>query len=100
MDWVKKSFVGIAAALIFSNGIAKADPLPVQGIQDEEWRFDVSPYLFLPASVSGDSTVAGQSASLDLDTSDLLDFFKDYRVEIRANMTLLIKNPISLKIEA
>ncbi len=50
-----------------------ADPLAPPGISDSEWRASFSPYIFLPASVTGDSTIAGQTASLDLDTGDLLD---------------------------
>jgi len=50
-----------------------ADPFAPPGIDDSEWRVDLSPYVFLPYSVSGDSTIAGQTVSLDLDTSDLLD---------------------------
>jgi hypothetical protein len=38
-----------------------------------EWRVDFSPYVFLPYSVDGDSTIAGQTVSFELDTSDILD---------------------------
>ncbi len=51
-----------------------ADPLAPPSLEDSEWRVDFSPYLFLPVSVTGDSTIAGQTSSLDLDASDLLDF--------------------------
>ncbi len=51
-----------------------ADPMAPPSIDDSEWRVDFSPYLFLPYSVSGDATIAGQTASFELDTSDLLDF--------------------------
>ena len=50
-----------------------ADPFVPPSLEDSEWRFSFSPYVFLPVSVTGDSTIAGQTASLDLDTSDLLD---------------------------
>ncbi len=50
-----------------------ADPMAKPGINDSEWRVDVSPYVFFPISVDGDSTVAGQIVSMDLDGSDILD---------------------------
>ncbi len=50
-----------------------ADPLALPSFNDSEWRVDFSPYVFLSVSVSGDSTVAGQTISIDLDTSDILD---------------------------
>ncbi len=50
-----------------------ADPFAPPSLKDSEWRVDFSPYIFLPASVTGDSTIAGQTASLDLDNGDLLD---------------------------
>jgi len=52
---------------------ARAEPLTPSGKNDSEWRADFSPYLFLPVSVTGDSTIAGQTTSLDLDAGDLLD---------------------------
>ena len=51
----------------------RADPMAPPGIDDSEWRVSISPYVFLPVAVTGDSTIAGQTASLDFDTSDLLD---------------------------
>ena len=52
---------------------ARADPMAVSSFDDSEWRVDFSPYVFLPYSVEGDSTIAGQTVSFDLDTSDILD---------------------------
>ena len=52
---------------------AKADPLNVRGVSDDEWRFSVTPYLFLPVSTSGESTVAGATVDVDLDLSDVLE---------------------------
>ena len=37
----------------------------------DEVRFSITPYLFLPISVTGTSTVAGGAADLDLDLGDL-----------------------------
>ncbi len=52
---------------------SRAEPLAPPGINDNQWRFSLTPYIFLPADVSGDSTVAGQTVSIDFDTSELLD---------------------------
>ena len=54
-------------------GEGRADSLTRPSMDDAKWRFDFTPYIFLPASVKGDSTIAGQTVSVDLDTSDLLD---------------------------
>ncbi len=75
---MKRAIRTILAAFIFVIGVgtfdeARADPLATPGISDSEWRADFSPYFFLPVSVTGDSTIAGQTASLDLDAGDLLD---------------------------
>ncbi|SHJ54477.1 hypothetical protein SAMN05444000_11012 [Shimia gijangensis] len=39
----------------------------------DDWTFDLSVYAFLPGSLSGSSTIAGQKVPLDLDLSDALD---------------------------
>ena len=38
---------GLAALMIGQSGMAFADPLGLRGASDDEWRFTVSPYLFL-----------------------------------------------------
>jgi len=50
-----------------------AEPLAPPSFKDSEWRASFSPYLFLPVSVTGDSTIAGQTAAFDFDTADILD---------------------------
>lgn len=60
----------------------RADPLARPSFNDAEWRYDITPYIFLRSSVTGDSTVAGQTVSLDLDTSDLLDML-DFAISAR-----------------
>ncbi len=75
---MKRAIRTILAAVIVIIGVGKfdevrADPLALSSFNDSEWRVDFSPYLFLPYDVSGDSTIAGQTASFDLDTSDILD---------------------------
>ena len=39
----------------------------------DAWKFDLSGYLFAPASTTGSSTIAGQTVPLDLSLSDALD---------------------------
>ncbi len=62
---------------------SRAEPLAPPGINDNQWRFSLTPYIFLPADVSGDSTVAGQTVSIDFDTSELLDIL-DFAFATRA----------------
>ena len=75
MKRVNRTVLAMFIIVIGLVGIdeVRADPLAPPSIDDSEWRIDISPYVFLPVSVTGDSTVSGQTASLDLDTSDLLD---------------------------
>jgi len=76
---MKRAIRTILAVIFIIIGVGKfdevhADPMAPPSINDSEWRVDFSPYIFLPFEISGDSTVAGQTASFDMDTSDLLDF--------------------------
>lgn len=80
-----------------------ADPIAPPSLKDSEWRVDFSPYVFLPASVTGDSTIAGQTASLDLDTSDLLDllsFALSGRLEVWKGDFGIILDGYYVKLEA
>jgi opacity protein-like surface antigen len=75
---MKRAIRTILAVFLIVIGVGKfnevrADPLALSSFNDSEWRVDFSPYIFLPYDVSGDSTIAGQTASFDLDTSDILD---------------------------
>jgi hypothetical protein len=69
---MKKVTTIIAATAIISTSAA-ADPLTPRNMSDEEWRFSVSSYAFVPVSTTGDSTVAGGTVDLDFDLSDALD---------------------------
>jgi hypothetical protein len=63
---------------------ALAEPIPLAGQSETEWRHTLSVYAFLPARTSGDSTVAGVTVPLDLDFGDaleLLDFAAAGRYE-------------------
>jgi hypothetical protein len=75
---MKRAIRTILAVFLVVIGVGKfdevrADPLALSSFNDSEWRVDFSPYVFLPVTVEGDSTVSGQTASVDLDTSDILD---------------------------
>ena len=75
---MKRAIRTILAAVIIVIGVGtfdevRADPLALSSFNDSEWRVDFSPYVFFPVSVDGDSTVSGQTVSLDLDASDILD---------------------------
>ncbi len=74
----------LAALMIGPSGMAFANPLGPSGASDDEWRFTVSPYLFLPVSTTGTSTVAGGTVDLDLSLKDVLkhlDFALSGRAE-------------------
>jgi len=62
----------IAALMVGPSGMAFADPLGLRGASNDEWRFTVSPYLYLPVSTTGTSTIAGASVDLDLSLKDVL----------------------------
>jgi len=75
---------GLAVLMLGQSGMAFADPLGLRGASDDEWRFSVAPYFFVPVSTTGTSTVAGGSVDLDLNLKDLLDhlnFMASGRVE-------------------
>jgi opacity protein-like surface antigen len=42
----------------------------------DAWRFELTPYLWVPVSIDGDSTVDGTTAPVDLSLGDLLDHFQ------------------------
>lgn len=75
----------LAAAMIGGlTSTAVAEPIPLAGQSEDDWRHTLSIYAFLPARTSGTSTVAGQSVPLDLDLGDavkLLDFAAAGRYE-------------------
>ncbi len=90
---MKRLFRAILAMSVITVSLvnienARADPLAPPSFKDSEWRVDLTPYLMIPFSISGDTTVAGQTTSLDFDASDLpdlldlLNFAFSGRVEI------------------
>jgi len=42
---------------------------------DSGWQIDAQPYIWIPASIKGDSTVSGSTAKLDLTFGDIIDDF-------------------------
>ncbi len=105
---MKRANRTILAAFLIVIGLidideVQADPLAPPSLNDSEWRVDFSPYIFLPASVTGDSTIAGQTASLDLDTGDLLDllsFALSGRLEVWKGDFGVILDGMYIKLEA
>ena len=65
------SSVGAIAALTALPMQATAGP-PVLSFSDE-WTSGLTVYLFAPVSTEGTSTIAGQSADIDMNLSDALD---------------------------
>jgi hypothetical protein len=69
---MKRATMIIAATAIMSASAA-ADPLTPRNMNDDEWRFSVSTYAFIPLSTTGTSTIAGGEVDLDFDLADALD---------------------------
>lgn len=69
----------LICALVFLTGVlsmpglSRAQSLPAPGQNETGWRHGASFYLFTPLRTTGTSTVAGQSAELDLNLGDVLD---------------------------
>jgi hypothetical protein len=55
------------------GGGAMAQSLAPPTFDDDAWRFAITPYLFLPVTTTGDATVAGVTADVDLDLGDVFD---------------------------
>lgn len=71
---IKLTFTLIcSAAAVAAGSSAKAEPIPLAGQSETEWRHSASIYAFLPARTSGTSTIAGTTVPLDLDLGDALD---------------------------
>lgn len=67
--------VGAPSALgvVALGGGAMAQSLAPPTFDDDAWRFAITPYLFLPVTTTGDATVAGVTADVDLDLGDVFD---------------------------
>ncbi len=62
---------GILAVTL--GNTAQAQALTRSDAEDEGWRHSITPYLFLPLTTKGTSTVSGVTTELDLSLSDILD---------------------------
>lgn len=51
--------------------MVRAQSLPTAGEADDDWRFAITPYAFLPVSTTGTSTIAGYESNVDLSLSDI-----------------------------
>lgn len=58
--------------LLAASGVV-AEPLARDWQDENNWRYSITGYAFLPASTEGTSTVAGTNVVLDLDLGDALD---------------------------
>jgi hypothetical protein len=85
MQKQSSKFAKLSALLIaLASTAAVAEPIPLAGQSETEWRHTMSLYAFLPARTSGDSTIAGATVPLDLNLSEavkLLDFAMAGRYE-------------------
>ncbi len=45
--------------------------------EPDGWEVELIPYVWVPASVSGDSTVAGGTVGIDLGTDEMMDLFDE-----------------------
>ncbi len=71
----------------------EAEPQPEPTLQPTEpvsrpapspsWKFAVTPYFLVPFSVDVDATVAGRSASIDLDFRDILSLDRAFNIGLR-----------------
>lgn len=71
-----KQFLKPIVPCIIATGLlhnpAAAQTLSLLG-ETDDWRVSVAPYLFLPVTTTGTSTIAGVTADVDLDLSDVLE---------------------------
>ncbi len=76
MNRIIHSFVLAALTTSVSTGSGVAQSFDTAEASDDDWRFTVQPYLFLPVRTQGTSTVAGTSVDLDLDLGEVLDILQ------------------------
>lgn len=62
----------LAAALSIGVG-SEAGAQTLADGNNDEWHFTIAPYLFLPVTTTGTSTVAGAEADVDLDLGDVFE---------------------------
>ncbi|WP_298849094.1 hypothetical protein [uncultured Ruegeria sp.] len=69
---MNKLFLAGGLALAFGQ-TASAQSLARSEDDEGAWRHSITPYLFLPLSTTGTSTIDGSSVELDLSLSEVLD---------------------------
>ncbi len=94
---MRQAFLTTASVLSLSMLWASpgmAEPIPLTGQTEADWRYTLSLYAFLPARTSGTSTIAGTTVPVDLDMGqaiDLLDFAASGRFEAwRGNLGFIV----------
>ncbi len=94
---MKQSVFAIALILslsVLGASAGKAEPIPLTGKSEADWRYSLALYAFLPARTDGTSTVAGSTVPLDLnlrEAIDLLDFAASGRFEAwRGNLGVIV----------
>ncbi len=69
-----QSSAAVAAAVVMSllSAPAMGQSLAPPALDEEQWHFSITPFLFLPVSTTGTSTVAGGDVDLDMNLRDIL----------------------------
>lgn len=70
LNWVLAS---ACLTTVFCGTSADAEPLSRDWQDENNWRYSITGYAFLPASTEGPTTIAGATVELDLDLGDALD---------------------------
>jgi len=52
--------------------------------QEKSWKHEITPYIWLPASIKGTSIISGAETKLDLKISDVFDKFDLFGLSVRA----------------
>lgn len=85
---IRRLYRAVTALLVFGAFpvSALAQETDLSPAAPDEVRFSITPYMFLPVSTTGTSTVAGGTADVDLDLGDIfgaLRFSGSLRAELR-----------------
>ncbi|MGI9295807.1 MAG: hypothetical protein ACR2PS_17640 [Pseudomonadales bacterium] len=74
---MKSKLAAILVALATTSGVvANAEPKIFDETPLGQWRFELTPYLFLPTSTEGSSVIDGVGGDLDLDLQDVLSLLQ------------------------
>jgi hypothetical protein len=73
-------FTALALPIFFSSSFGiqtvAANPLSSISGDPDKWHYSFTPYLYLPTTTEGTSTINGSSAGVDLDLGDILDILQ------------------------